>query len=167
MYTSLTLSRFLAAEVLLALEFLHKRGIIYRDLKLDNILLAWDGHIKLADYGLCKFGIRQATMGTSTFCGTPEFMAPEILQERPYGQAVDWWAYGVLLYELLMWQAPFHGPSEQAVFKAILTAKIGFPRPISAAARDLIQKVRPTKVREGGKTGCITNIVMILSYDSC
>jgi len=128
--------------VLLALEFLHKKDVIYRDLKLDNILIALDGHIKVADYGLCKFDIR-SDAATSTFCGTPEFMAPEILQEKPYGKAVDWWAFGVLLYELLFSQAPFHGKTESEVFKAILHSQVGFPKTVSAEAHDLLQKVSP------------------------
>ena len=126
--------------MLLALEFLHKKDVIYRDLKLDNILVALDGHIKVADYGLCKFGI-QSDATTSTFCGTPEFMAPEILQEKSYGKAVDWWAFGVLIYELLFCQAPFHGKTESEVFKAILHAPVKFPKTISPEAHDLLQKV--------------------------
>lgn len=93
-------AKFFAAEVFLALDFLHKRDVIYRDLKLDNILLGLDGHIKLADYGLCKLRMSVKSM-TQTFCGTPEFMAPEIVEERAYGKAVDWWAFGILVYELL------------------------------------------------------------------
>ncbi|KAE9407442.1 hypothetical protein BT96DRAFT_914736 [Gymnopus androsaceus JB14] len=103
---SLRQAKFYASEVLLALEYFHAQGIIYRDLKLDNILLTVDGHVKVADYGLCKeemwFG-----QTTSTFCGTPEFMAPEILLEQRYGRAVDWWAFGVLTYEMLLGQSPF------------------------------------------------------------
>lgn len=96
-------ARFYACEVLLALEYFHKHGIIYRDLKLDNIMLCLDGHIKLADYGLCKENMYWNST-TNTFCGTPEFMAPEILLEHRYGRAVDWWAFGVLLYEMLLGQ---------------------------------------------------------------
>lgn len=96
-------ARFYACEVLLALDYFHKHGIIYRDLKLDNIMLCLDGHIKLADYGLCKENM-WANNTTNTFCGTPEFMAPEILLEHRYGRAVDWWAFGVLLYEMLLGQ---------------------------------------------------------------
>ncbi|KAJ3055747.1 Serine/threonine kinase, partial [Quaeritorhiza haematococci] len=96
-------ARFYACEVLLALEYFHKHNIVYRDLKLDNILLSVDGHIKIADYGLCKENMPYGAT-TNTFCGTPEFMAPEILLEKPYGRAVDWWALGVLIYEMLLGQ---------------------------------------------------------------
>lgn len=99
--------RFYACEVLLALEYFHSQGIIYRDLKLDNILLNLDGHIKIADYGLCKENMWYGST-TGTFCGTPEFMAPEILLEQKYGRAVDWWALGVLIYEMLLGQVRNH-----------------------------------------------------------
>jgi serine/threonine protein kinase len=97
-------AKFYACEVLLALECFHQNGIVYRDLKLDNILLTLDGHIKIADYGLCKENMGLG-MTTNTFCGTPEFMAPEILMEQEYTRAVDWWAFGVLIYEMLLGQA--------------------------------------------------------------
>lgn len=100
---SLNEARFFAAEVLLAIEYLHMHNVIYRDLKLDNILLTADGHAKLTDYGLCKLGMDWKAM-TTTFCGTPEFIAPEILAESNYTRAIDWWAFGVLLYELVLGQ---------------------------------------------------------------
>lgn len=133
-------ARFFAAQVLLALEYLHARDIIYRDLKLDNILLGLDGYIKLADYGLCK-GEMTAASVTQTFCGTPEFMAPEILQDLPYTRAVDWWAFGVLVYELLFAHAPFQGRTEQAVFRAILSGRLAFPPDARSSAKDLIRRV--------------------------
>ncbi|CAI4054707.1 hypothetical protein SKDZ_02G0050 [Saccharomyces kudriavzevii ZP591] len=119
-------AKFYAAEVLLALKYFHDNGVIYRDLKLENILLTPEGHIKIADYGLCKdemwYGHR-----TSTFCGTPEFMAPEILKEQEYTKAVDWWAFGVLLYQMLLCQSPFSGDDEDEVFNAILTDEPLYP----------------------------------------
>ncbi|CAR22025.1 protein kinase C [Lachancea thermotolerans CBS 6340] len=119
-------AKFYAAEVLLALKYFHDNGVIYRDLKLENILLTPEGHIKIADYGLCKdemwFGNK-----TSTFCGTPEFMAPEILKEQEYTKAVDWWAFGVLLYQMLLCQSPFSGDDEDEVFNAILTDEPLYP----------------------------------------
>ncbi|KAJ1827154.1 Serine/threonine kinase [Coemansia sp. RSA 2599] len=119
-------AKFFACEVLLGLAYFHKAGIIYRDLKLDNILLDKDGHVKIADYGLCKenMGYGQTTI---TFCGTPEFMAPEIVLEQRYGRAVDWWAFGVLIYEMILGTSPFHGEDENEIFDSILEDEILYP----------------------------------------
>ncbi|KAJ3859968.1 protein kinase C1 [Lentinula novae-zelandiae] len=137
---SLRQAKFYASEVLLALEYFHSQGIIYRDLKLDNILLTLDGHVKVADYGLCKeemwFG-----QTTSTFCGTPEFMAPEILLEQRYGRAVDWWAFGVLTYEMLLGQSPFRGDDEDEIFDAILEDEPLYPITMPRDAVSILQKL--------------------------
>ncbi|KAJ2459163.1 Serine/threonine kinase [Coemansia sp. RSA 2424] len=119
-------AKFFACETLLGLAYFHKVGIIYRDLKLDNILLDKDGHVKIADYGLCKenMGYGQTTI---TFCGTPEFMAPEIVLEQRYGRAVDWWAFGVLIYEMILGTSPFHGEDENEIFDSILEDEILYP----------------------------------------
>ncbi|EDO16596.1 hypothetical protein Kpol_520p17 [Vanderwaltozyma polyspora DSM 70294] len=119
-------AKFYSAEVLLALKYFHDNGVIYRDLKLENILLTPEGHIKIADYGLCKDDMWYGNR-TSTFCGTPEFMAPEILKEQEYTKAVDWWAFGVLLYQMLLCQSPFSGDDEDEVFNAILTDEPLYP----------------------------------------
>lgn len=93
-------TRFYGAEIISALGYLHSQGIIYRDLKLENLLLDKDGHIKVADFGLCKEDITYGRT-TKTFCGTPEYLAPEVLDDNDYGRAVDWWGTGVVMYEMV------------------------------------------------------------------
>ncbi|THV03837.1 hypothetical protein K435DRAFT_747351 [Dendrothele bispora CBS 962.96] len=137
---SLRQAKFYASEVLLALEYFHQNGIIYRDLKLDNILLTLDGHVKVADYGLCKEEMWYGNT-TSTFCGTPEFMAPEILLEQRYGRAVDWWAFGVLTYEMLLGQSPFRGDDEDEIFDAILEDEPLYPITMPRDAVSILQKL--------------------------
>ena len=95
------LDSFYTACVVLGLQYLHEKGIVYRDLKLDNLLLDREGFVKIADFGLCKEGMSYG-MRTSTFCGTPEFLAPEVLTDVSYTRAVDWWGLGVLIYEMLV-----------------------------------------------------------------
>ncbi|KAK9461554.1 Phototropin-1 [Lipomyces oligophaga] len=119
-------AQFYAAEVCLGLKYFHESGVIYRDLKLDNILLTLDGHVKIADYGLCKENMGPDST-TQTFCGTPELMAPEIIRDLPYGLAVDWWAFGVLIYQMILGQSPFRGEDEQEIFEAILKDEPLYP----------------------------------------
>ncbi|KJE91430.1 protein kinase C II [Capsaspora owczarzaki ATCC 30864] len=126
-------ARFYSAEIVSALLYLHKQGIIYRDLKLDNVLLDADGHIKLADFGMCKEGIT-GTATTGTFCGTPDYIAPEILREQPYGASVDWWALGVLMYEMMVGQPPFEADNEDDLFEAILQDDVLYPSWLSKDA---------------------------------
>ncbi|XP_052756636.1 protein kinase C isoform X3 [Galleria mellonella] len=131
-------ARFYAAEVTLALQFLHSHGVIYRDLKLDNILLDQDGHIKIADFGMCKEGILDGAT-TTTFCGTPDYIAPEILQELEYGPSVDWWALGVLLYEMLAGQPPFEADNEDDLFESILHDDVLYPVWLSKDAVSILK----------------------------
>jgi hypothetical protein len=147
-------AQFYAAEVCLALKYFHENGVIYRDLKLDNILLTLDGHIKIADYGLCKedmwFG-----KTTSTFCGTPEFMAPEILLDKKYGRAVDWWAFGVLIYQMLLQQSPFRGEDEDEIYDAILADEPLYPIHMPRDSVSILQKLltREPELRLGSGPG--------------
>lgn len=131
-------SSFYAAEITLGLLFLHGRKIVYRDLKLDNVMLDGDGHIKIADFGMCKENCRDGNLAT-TFCGTPDYIAPEIIEEVPYGFPVDWWALGVLLYEMLAGQPPFDAETEDELFPAILKNEVLFPVWLSKQSVSVVQ----------------------------
>ncbi|KAK7149470.1 hypothetical protein R3I94_008952 [Phoxinus phoxinus] len=145
-------STFYAAEIICGLQFLHSKGIVYRDLKLDNILLDIDGHIKIADFGMCKENMIGEAR-TCTFCGTPDYIAPEILLGHKYGTSVDWWSFGVLLYEMLTGQSPFHGQDEEELFQSIRTDDPCYPRWLTRDAKDILVKlfVRESEKRLGVK----------------
>ncbi|XP_035828559.1 atypical protein kinase C isoform X1 [Aplysia californica] len=140
-------ARFYAAEICLALNFLHERGIVYRDLKLDNVLLDAEGHIKLTDYGMCKENLMPGDK-TNTFCGTPNYIAPEVLRGEDYDFSVDWWALGVLMYEMLAGRSPFDAVgnadnpdqnTEDYLFQIILEKPIRIPRSLSVKAASLLK----------------------------
>uniref|UniRef100_A0A4W5KS77 protein kinase C n=1 Tax=Hucho hucho TaxID=62062 RepID=A0A4W5KS77_9TELE len=145
-------STFYAAEIICGLQFLHSKGIVYRDLKLDNVLLDSEGHIKIADFGMCKENMEGETR-TCTFCGTPDYIAPEILLGQKYGNSVDWWSFGVLLYEMLIGQSPFHGRDEEELFQSIRTDDPCYPQWLAKDARDILIKlfVREPERRLGVK----------------
>uniref|UniRef100_A0A672KZE4 protein kinase C n=1 Tax=Sinocyclocheilus grahami TaxID=75366 RepID=A0A672KZE4_SINGR len=133
-------ARFYSACVLLGLEFLHQNRIVYRDLKLDNLLMDSDGFVRIADFGLCKEGMGYGDR-TSTFCGTPEFLAPEVLTDSTYTRAVDWWGLGVLIYEMLVGESPFPGDDEEEVFDSIVNDEVRYPRFLSPESVSIIQKL--------------------------
>ncbi|XP_023691990.2 serine/threonine-protein kinase N1-like isoform X1 [Paramormyrops kingsleyae] len=131
---------FYSACVVLGFQFLHQHKIVYRDLKLDNLLMDSEGYVKIADFGLCKEGMGHGDK-TSTFCGTPEFLAPEILTDTSYSRAVDWWGLGVLVYEMLAGESPFPGDDEEEVFDRIVNDEVHYPEFLSTEATDLIKKL--------------------------
>ncbi|KAK0146704.1 Serine/threonine-protein kinase N2 [Merluccius polli] len=133
-------ARFYSACVLLGLEFLHTNNIVYRDLKLDNLLMDADGFVRIADFGLCKEGMAHGDR-TSTFCGTPEFLAPEVLTENNYTRSVDWWGLGVLIYEMLVGESPFPGDDEEEVFDSIVNDEVRYPRFLTPETVSIVQKL--------------------------
>ncbi|KAB8296079.1 hypothetical protein EYC80_008884 [Monilinia laxa] len=134
-------ARFYAAEIVLILEFLHEReGVAYRDMKPENLLLDAEGHIKLVDFGFAK---RLGNRETYTLCGTPEYLAPEVIQSKGHTTAVDWWALGILIYEFLTGYPPFWHSNPIEIYKQIVTKPISFPQEppvMSSAAKDIIRQ---------------------------
>ncbi|KAF2646311.1 serine/threonine-protein kinase YPK2/YKR2 [Massarina eburnea CBS 473.64] len=129
-------SQFYAAEIVLILEFLHEQqGVAYRDLKPENILIDAEGHLKLVDFGFAK---KVENRETYTLCGTPEYLAPEVIRNTGHGTAVDWWAFGILVYEFLVGQPPFWDQNPMKIYEQIVEGKVRFPSAMSEDARSLI-----------------------------
>ncbi|XP_031603963.1 ribosomal protein S6 kinase beta-1 isoform X1 [Oreochromis aureus] len=145
---------FYLAEISMALGHLHQKGIIYRDLKPENIMLNNNGHVKLTDFGLCKESIHDGTV-THTFCGTIEYMAPEILMRSGHNRAVDWWSLGALMYDMLTGAPPFTGENRKKTIDKILKCKLSLPPYLTQEARDLLKKLlkRNASLRLGGGPG--------------
>lgn len=145
-------SQFYAAEITLTIEYLHEvEGVAYRDLKPENILLDADGHIKLVDFGFAKqVGNRE----TYTLCGTPDYLAPEVIHNSGHGLAVDWWALGVLIYEFLVGQPPFWDQNVMRLYEQIVEGRLRFPPNMPHAARNIITQL------------CETNVAQRLGYIS-
>lgn len=130
-------AKFYAAEVLLALEYLHSKNVIYRDLKPENILLDSRGHVKITDFGFAKM----VPDVTWTLCGTPDYLAPEIIQSKGYGKSVDWYALGILIFEMLAGYPPFYDEDHFKLYEKILIGKIRWPQHIDPYAKDLIKRL--------------------------
>ncbi|XP_059397444.1 serine/threonine-protein kinase Sgk1-like isoform X2 [Carassius carassius] len=131
-------ARFYAAEIASALGYLHSLNIVYRDLKPENILLDSQGHIILTDFGLCKENI-EPNGTTSTFCGTPEYLAPEVIHKQPYDRTVDWWCLGAVLYEMLYGLPPFYSRNTAEMYDNILNKPLQLKPNISNSARHLLE----------------------------
>ncbi|KAH9484172.1 cAMP-dependent protein kinase catalytic subunit 3 [Psilocybe cubensis] len=128
-------TRFYLATIILALKYLHSFNIIYRDLKPENLLLDSRGYLRLTDFGFAKI----VDDRTWTLCGTPEYLAPEIIQSDGHGKAADWWACGVLCYEMLVGYPPFFDESPYGIYEKILNGQIHWPKSMDRLSRDLIK----------------------------
>ena len=144
--------KFYAYQIALAIGHLHSKDIIHRDLKLENILVDEEGYLKIIDFGLAKILKEEET--TDTFCGTPEYLAPEMVSQRGHDKNVDWWALGVLVYELLVGVSPFYNRNRNVMLSKIKASRVVFPDPkkfkisISEECKDFICKLldkKPTR----------------------
>ncbi|OMJ27935.1 cAMP-dependent protein kinase type 3 [Smittium culicis] len=130
-------AKFYAGEVALAFEYLHSFDLVYRDLKPENILLDSNGHIKLTDLGFAKY----VTDVTWTLCGTPDYLAPEIIQAKGYGRAVDWYSLGVLIFEMIAGYPPYYDRDHYKLYERILSGRVRWPSQFDPIARDLVEKL--------------------------
>jgi serum/glucocorticoid-regulated kinase 2 len=148
-------AKFYSAIIGLALEYLHTHGIVYRDIKPDNILIDEDGYLKLADFGMAKMLKDQEK--AFSLCGTPEYFPPEIITREGHNKAADWWSYGILLYEMLFGIPPFYSKNTEKMFDLITKAELKFPKKINVSedAKDLIKKllIKNQDLRLGSEGG--------------
>ncbi|KAL7997119.1 putative serine/threonine-protein kinase Mps1 [Plasmopara halstedii] len=133
-------ARFYAAEMVLALEHLHSKGIIHRDLKPENVLLGADGHICLTDFGLAK-EMTDEDDSTNTMCGTNEYMPPEMIRRKAYNQAVDWWALGALIYEMVTGYPPFRHKNRKKLHQKILNEKLPLPKWLGSDTHSILKQL--------------------------
>ena len=126
--------------MVLAISHLHQCNIIYRDLKPENVLIDKDGYIKITDFGLSKQNIID-NFSASSFCGTPEYLAPEIIENKGHGKAVDWWSLGAITYEMLTGLPPFYSKDRDKLFKNIRNGVIRYPHYLSKEATNFLQSL--------------------------
>lgn len=131
-------AKFYVSQVILALEYLHYLDLIYRDLKPENILIDHTGYLKVTDFGFCKRLMRNRTY---TLCGTPEYLAPEVILSKGYGKSVDWWGVGVLMYELVAGNPPFYASNPMKIYEKIVAIKYKMPSTFSAELKDLVKNI--------------------------
>ena len=147
--------RFYGAQIALALQYLHEKGIVYRDLKPENILMDESGYLRLADFGMAK-KLKDNEKAMS-FCGTPEYLAPEIITGEGHDKSADWWSFGILIYEMLCGLPPFYVENLERMYEMIKTGPLKFPKKVQLSddAKDLIRKLLDRKVqtRLGSQTG--------------
>ena len=146
-------AQFYAACVVLAFEYLQARHYVYRDLKPENLLVDTDGYVKVADFGFAKRLLPGEK--TYTLCGTPEYMAPELFRQSGHGKGVDWWALGVLVYEMVVGAPPFYSPDGDGAeqMQRTLKAKYSFPSGLSAPCKDLVRRL--LHVNQTRRLGCL------------
>lgn len=132
-------TQFYAAQMVLALEHLHKYDIIYRDLKPENVLITASGYIKITDFGLSRMNVKEND--AKSICGTPEYLAPEIIMKLGYGKAIDWWTLGSIIYEMLVGIPPFYTQNRHELFEKIKFVSPKYPNYLSATAKNLIESL--------------------------
>ncbi|XP_029165384.1 cAMP-dependent protein kinase catalytic subunit beta-like isoform X1 [Nylanderia fulva] len=132
-----SLARFYAAQVALALEYLHHCSLVYRDLKPENIMIQNSGYIRVTDFGFCKM----IDGRTWTLCGTPEYLAPEVILSKGYGKAVDWWSFGVLVYEMNAGYPPFYAHDPMKIYEKIVAGKYKFAHHFGEELRDILKNI--------------------------
>jgi len=129
-------TKFYTGQIVLVIQYLHEKNIVYRDLKPENLLIGSNGYLKITDFGFAK----ELHQDTWTLCGTPEYLAPEIIQSKGHGLGVDWWALGILMYEMLCGYPPFYDENPFGIYQKILVGKTDFPKYFDDFAKDLVKR---------------------------